>query len=105
MVMYLSKLIFALSAIFFGANSALAMVWFQFYRLATRPDVIYPRMFRYIVLTIVPMGFIASVPARLVVTEFSPWFAVSVAFVGVGAWWVSQKYWAFAMTRYSSASS
>jgi ABC-2 type transport system permease protein len=104
-VVYFTRLIFAASAMFFGANASIMMVWFQIYRLATRPDVIYPRVIRLVVLTALPMAFVASVPTRLLVDEWAPSLVFASVFVGLVTIWLSRKYWAFAMSRYASASS
>lgn len=104
-VMYFTKLIFAASALFFGANTSIMMVWYQLYRLGTRPDVIYPRWLRLVVLAVLPMGFIASVPARLMVDEWMPWLAVGSVIVGCLMVIFSRWFWRLALSRYASASS
>jgi ABC-2 type transport system permease protein len=70
-----------------------------------RPDTVYPSWLRYLVLTILPVGFIASVPAQMVLglqTASYLGFAVIAAAVVL---WISTKYWHFALRFYSSASS
>lgn len=104
-VVYFSRLIFAASAMFFGGNSSIMMVWFQLYRLGTRPDAIYPRWMRFLVMSVLPMAFVASIPTRLLIEEWSPWLAVSSLTVGLLMIWLSRKYWFFAMRHYASASS
>jgi ABC-2 type transport system permease protein len=104
-VMYATKLVFATSALFFGANTSIMMVWYQLYRLGTRPDVIYPRWLRLVVLAVLPMGFIASVPARIFVEDWAPWLILASILVGCLMILFSRWFWRFALTRYSSASS
>ncbi len=104
-VVYCTRLLFAASALFFGANSSIMMVWFQLYRLATRPDFIYPRWMRFLVLTILPMAFVASVPTRLLIDTWSTALIWSSLIVGFAAFWLGRGYWQFAIKRYASASS
>lgn len=104
-VMYSTKLIFSAASIFYGNTSQLMQLWFQFYRLGTRPDVLYPSWLRHVVLTALPMGFIASVPARLMVDPFVWWLPLASGFVGIVAVSFSRWYWQRAIRSYSSASS
>ena len=104
-VMYSTKLIFAAASIFFGNTSNIMMLWFQIYRLGTRPDVMYPPWLRYLVLAVIPMGFIASVPARILVGPAEWWLPLGSAVVGIVAIVFSRWYWRFAISRYASASS
>jgi ABC-2 type transport system permease protein len=104
-VMYSSKLFFSASSIYYGNVSNLMMVWFQLYRLGTRPDVLYPPWLRYVVLGVIPMGFIASAPARMLVAPFEWWLPCASILMGIFALASSRWYWKRAIRRYASASS
>jgi len=80
-------------------------VWYQLYRLATRPDPIYPFLMRLIVLTIFPVAFFASVPSRVFVEGYDWRFLVAAPCFAIGTFYLSRKFWAFALRHYSSASS
>ena len=41
--------------------------------LATKPDALYPKMIRYVILTALPFAFIGSVPARALLKGLAPW--------------------------------
>jgi ABC-2 type transport system permease protein len=104
-VMYSSKLFFSASSIYYGNVSNLMMLWFQFYRLGTRPDVFYPSWLRYVVLGIIPMGFIASVPARMLVAPLDWWLPVNAVLIACFSMAAARWYWNCAIRRYASASS
>lgn len=104
-VMYSTRLFFAASSIYFGNTSQLMMLWFQLYRLGTRPDIFYPPWMRYIVLGFIPMGFIASVPSRIIIEPWSWWLPISSVAMGVFLFSLSRWYWKLAIKNYSSASS
>lgn len=105
LVMYATRIIFSAASFFYGNTSQLTLLWFQFYRLGTRPDVLYPSWLRYVVLTILPMGFVASVPARLLVDEWSWGLPLASLAVGISSLAFSRWYWQKALRRYASASS
>lgn len=43
---------------------ALMRLYYQFFAFATKPDTIYPKVIRYMILTALPFAFIGSIPAR-----------------------------------------
>lgn len=54
---------------------------------------------------VVPLGFFATIPARQLVKGFDPVMVLAGIVWAAAAFWLSRKFWAFAMTKYSSASS
>ena len=80
-------------------------IWHQLFRLATRPDPIYPGPFRIFLLTVFPVAFMASVPARMVVESFNPALALASLAMASGLVVLSHKAWTTALKHYSSASS
>lgn len=104
-IMYGIRFFFSASALIFTRAENINYVWHQFYKLATRPDTLYPVWLRYIILSAIPVAFIASVPARLIIEPpsvalFFGMFALAFFFV-----YVSTRFWRFALRFYSSASS
>jgi ABC-2 type transport system permease protein len=105
LVVYGTRFLFsALSVIFINADSV-SYIWYQLYRMGTRPDSIYPKWLRYTLLSIVPMGFVASVPSRLLLGIYSAWMVVALPAVGLGLLYLSHRFWHFTLRHYSSASS
>jgi ABC-2 type transport system permease protein len=104
-VQYGMRFMFATTAIFFTRAENLTYVWYQLYRIGTRPDNLYPPVLRYAILTLIPVAFIASVPATVLLHEPQiSWlfWALGVAILFV---WLSRVYWVYAIKNYSSASS
>lgn len=104
-ITYGIRFFFTASALIYTRAENISYLWFQFYRLGMRPDSIYPPWLRYIVLSIVPVGFIASVPSRLIL--HAPDLTLLTASLGLAAASVffSMRYWRFALKFYSSSSS
>lgn len=104
-VLYSLRFFFsALNVILTNATS-LTYVWYQFYRLGTRPHALYPPWLRWCILTVFPVALISSVPAtnlvhgldiRLVFTSFA---------VAAFLLFLTTRFWRFVLRYYSSASS
>ncbi|MGZ3713384.1 MAG: ABC-2 family transporter protein, partial [Bdellovibrionota bacterium] len=80
-------------------------LWYNFYRLGLRPDTIYVPWMKFIVLTFVPVGLIASVPARLVLGMASSWMALWLVGVALFFLYISHRFWRSTLKHYTSASS
>jgi ABC-2 type transport system permease protein len=92
-------------ALFITRAENVQYIWYNFYRLGMRPDVIYPQWLRYIVLGLVPVGFMASVPARMITEGFKIEIVVWGYFLGFVLVWLTTQWWKFAISKYTSASS
>ena len=84
---------------------AFSRLYYQFFTFATKPDALYPKMIRYLILTFLPFGFIGSVPARALLHGLSPEEYLRVALVLIGFIWVNSTLWRVGLKRYQSASS
>jgi ABC-2 type transport system permease protein len=105
LVTYSFRLFFAMMAVIFSRVEALNYVWYQFYRFGTRPDQIYPRALRYVFLTILPVGFIASVPARIFSGKGGIEFFIAGIILPFAMLYGVSRIWTKVIKRYSSASS
>ncbi len=94
----------SLSVIFINAES-INYIWYQLYRMGTRPDSIYPPWLRYILLSFIPVGFIASVPTRLMLGTDEPWMIFALPGLAVCLFWLTCKFWQRTIRSYTSASS
>lgn len=105
MVFYAFRFAFAATAVIFAKSENLQFIWYNIYKLGTRPDSIYFPWMKYIILTVLPVGLIASVPARFVLNP--PDFALLAwaLFFGPFLVFMTSKYWKFCLKYYSSASS
>ncbi len=84
---------------------ALSRMYYQFFQFATKPDSLYPPMIRYVILTVLPFGFIGSIPARallhgLELKEYALVAGVLLAFIAFNT-----VMWRMGLKRYQSASS
>lgn len=84
---------------------ALSRLYYQFFAFATKPDPIYPKMIRYLILTALPFAFIGSVPARALLygLEVREYFLIAGI---LSLFWVANwTLWRLGLQRYQSASS
>ncbi len=103
--LYAMRFVMASTAVIFARSENLQFIWYQIYRLGMRPDSIYVPWLKWTLLTALPVGVIASVPARALL-EPPQWGLI--AWVMVLAWillFLTNKFWRFALRFYSSASS
>lgn len=103
-VLYSMRLFFALMSVIFTNAESMNYVFYQIYRLGMRPDALYPKWLRLLILTFLPVGFVASVPARLLLNGpllplalFPPLLAVTLIYL-------SHRFWKYALSFYTSTS-
>nr|MDQ2660008.1 ABC-2 family transporter protein [Verrucomicrobiota bacterium] len=103
------SIMLALAAVSFWIVRAQGLVYgyFNFLQIARYPDVIFPRIFRFVFGWIIPVIIVANIPARLLLKPLgSPmWLVLHLAIAGSLAFILSRVFWRFALRRYSSASS
>jgi len=103
------SIMLSLAAVSFWIVRAQGLVYgyFNFLNIARYPDVIFPRVFRFIFSWLVPVIIVANIPARLLIEPFEEptWLVVQLVVAALGALILSRVFWRFALRRYSSASS
>jgi ABC-2 type transport system permease protein len=102
---YVFRFMMAATAIFFTKSDNLDYLWYQIYKLGLRPDSIYSPWLRYLVLSAIPVGVIASVPARAVIDEPNYLLFIWVICWSLFLLWISTKFWSYCLKHYTSASS
>jgi ABC-2 type transport system permease protein len=103
--LYAVRFMFGATAVIFTKSENLQYMWYQVYKLGMRPDHIYFPWLKFLILTLFPVGIVASVPARAVLDPANYWlFAWAVVWTAV-ILWLSHKFWHFCLKHYSSASS
>jgi ABC-2 type transport system permease protein len=102
---YVLRFMFSILTVVLQDAGNIQFVWHQVYRLATRPDPIYPQFLRYIVLTVFPVAFFASVPARVLVEGVYWPFLIVAPLMAIGGLVLSNYLWEKALRSYASASS
>jgi ABC-2 type transport system permease protein len=104
-VLYGVRFSIAALALLFVRVDSIQYVWYQLYRLGMRPDSIYMPWLRFLLLTLVPVGLIASVPARAILNPPELWvyawaLCAGPLFIMFSAW-----FWKRCLLKYQSASS
>lgn len=84
---------------------SISRLYYQFFQFATKPDVLYPPMVRYAILTLLPFAFIGSIPARALLHGLAPGEYALVASVITVFFLVDWALWKIGLERYQSASS
>ncbi|MCM0604635.1 MAG: ABC-2 family transporter protein [Xanthomonadaceae bacterium] len=84
---------------------ALSRLYYQFFSIATKPDVIYPAIVRYTLMTFLPFAFVASVPARALILGLEMKEYAGIATVLLGFLLFNRWAWKSGLKRYQSASS
>lgn len=103
--LYGVRFMMASTAVIFTKADNLQYLWYQLYRLGMRPDSIYAPWLKFAILTLFPVGLIASVPSRFLMEP--PDFALFAQTLFVTAFflWASHRFWRFSLRFYTSASS
>src|SRR3954469_20854987 len=103
------SIMLTLAAVSFWIVRAQGLVYgyFNFLNIARYPDVIFPKLFRFIFGWIIPVVIIANIPARLLIKPLGqPLLLVGhLAIASLIAVSLSRAFWRFALRHYSSASS
>ncbi len=84
---------------------AISRMYYQFFSLATKPDTLYPRAVRTIILTALPFAFIGSVPARALLHGLQSHEYIWLVSVLTGFTLLNIMLWKKGLRRYQSASS
>jgi ABC-2 type transport system permease protein len=104
-ISYCGRFTFCIASILFTNAQNLQYLWYQLYRLGMRPDIIYQPWLKYAVLTLFPVGMIASVPARALLEEPNlPLFFWAI-FVSGLCLYGTHRFWNYSIRHYGSASS
>ena len=103
------SIMLSLAAVSFWIIRAQGLVYgyFNFLNIARYPDVIFPKLFRFVFGWIIPVVIVANIPARLLIKSLGQpgWLMFHLIVAGTIAAMISRAFWRFALRHYSSASS
>ncbi len=103
------SIMISLAAVSFWIIRAQGLVYgyFNFLHIARYPDVIYPKLFRFVFGWIIPVVIVANIPARLLIKSLGQpqWLMLHLVLAGSLAFFLSRVFWRFALRHYASASS
>lgn len=102
---YLMRFLFCVGVFWTERGFALSRLYYQFFALATKPHVIYPKFIRYAMMTALPFAFIASVPASALMQGISAMELLWVGGVLLVFCAACVVLWKMGLRRYTSASS
>lgn len=103
--LYSVRFSIAALSVIFARSENLQFIWYQIYRLGMRPDSIYVPWLKWLLLTALPVGVVASVPARAVLEPPQWGLFTWVVFLAGLLIYLSHRFWKFSLKFYSSASS
>lgn len=84
---------------------SISRLYYQFFAFATKPDSLYPKAIRYLILSLLPFAFIGSVPARALLHGLEPGEYFLIFGVLLVFFVVDSLLWRLGLRRYQSASS
>jgi ABC-2 type transport system permease protein len=103
------SIMLGLAAVSFWIVRAQGLVYgyFNFLNIARYPDVIYPRLFRFVFSWLIPVVIVANIPSRVLIKPLGQpfWLMLHLIAAATLAFWLSRFFWRFALRHYSSASS
>lgn len=105
LVFYSLRFLFASAAVVFTRAENIQYLWYLLYKLGMRPDNIYAPWLKYLILTLIPVGVIASVPSRLLLNFANPWLGLWSVFVAFICLKFSNWVWNTTLKYYASSSS
>ncbi len=104
---YSIMLILAAFSFWIVRAQGLVYGYFNFLNIARYPDVIYPRLFRFIFSWLIPVVIVANIPARLLIKSLGQPLPLILQLIAAATivFAISRLFWRFALNHYSSASS
>lgn len=69
------------------------------------PMVAYPATYRFFFTFVVPVAFLTTVPAEVMLGRVQIHWLIGAVFLAAALFWISTKFWRFALRFYTSASS
>jgi len=104
-VVYTSRFFFTCLNLIFVKSESVQFLWYNCYKLGMRPDSIYFPFMKFILLTVFPMAFVASVPARMLLEPPNALLIIWSLMIGPIFLYLSHKFWNYCLRHYASASS
>jgi ABC-2 type transport system permease protein len=102
---YSVRFMISTTSVIFTRSENLQYIWYTLYKMGLRPDTVYSKWLRYLILSLIPVGFVASVPSHLIMEPPDLGLVAWVVLWAIFLIWLSHRFWQFALKRYQSASS
>lgn len=104
-VTYVTRFMFSCLNLIFVKSESVQFLWYNLYKLGMRPESIHLPFVRKILLTLIPMSFVANVPAKVILEPFNPTLIFWCLVAGPFYIYLSHIFWNYCLKYYSSASS
>lgn len=104
-IVYSIRFMVSSTALYFTRAEAVNYIWYQVYRLGTRPHDVYPKALRYAVLSFIPIAFLASVPAQIILGKSGALPLILGVLLAITLLKLSTVFWRRGLRSYGSASS
>lgn len=104
-VTYSTRFFFACLNLIFVRAESVNFLWYNCYKLGMRPDSIYFPIVRFVLITVFPMSFIASVPTKMILEPPNVGLIIWSIIIGPLFLYLSHLFWKRCLRSYSSASS
>ncbi len=104
-ILYALTMLLITSAFWFVRLDNVMELLFTFFDAGRFPVTIFPFWLRLVLTIIVPIAFVTTVPAAVLLGRFEPIYIVYAAVVAAGLLLACIAFWRFAVRFYSSASS
>lgn len=99
-IFYTTRLIFCTVALLMTKAEHFHEFYFTFFKMGQRPDFLYGSGVRYIILMIIPVGMIASVPARVLVDPMDTFALPSLLIMAALFLFIANRFWHWSVKRY-----
>lgn len=104
-IMYSMRFMVSSLAVVMGRAENLVQIWYSLFRMSLRPDFVYPPWLRYLLLFVIPLAFVASVPAHVVLGVRSMVWLLGAVGLAVIFLSLSRFMWRRVLAKYASVSS
>lgn len=105
MISYALRFFFAAACLYFTHAESYTYLWYSFFKIATRPNDLYHKVLRYFSLFVIPLAFMYTIPAKIILGQEPWWMVIVTMALAVFLIYLSHWYWQRGLKKYSSASS
>ncbi|MCE5317600.1 MAG: ABC transporter permease [Parachlamydia sp.] len=99
-IFYSTRLIFNTVALLITRAEHFHELYFTFFKMGQRPDRLYGRGIRYLILLVIPVGMIASFPTRVLVDPADSLAFPALLAVASASLFVANRFWHWSVKRY-----
>lgn len=99
-IFYSTRLIFSTMALLITRAEHFHELYFTFFKIGQRPDMLYGPGLRYLILMVIPVGMIASFPTRVLVDPTDSWALPALVVTSLSFLYLANRFWRWSVKRY-----